>query len=210
MAASSKPKKAAKSGNPAKKVTSAKGWKRSKGEELELPSENVALVKRPGPQALLADGIMPDTLMPIVQQAISKGKGMKPQDLNLEDPAVISDMLGAIDKLMVKVVVEPKVAYHKCLKKPADMGGVTPGPAHEEWVLIPEELRDGTTECPACGAVHPDTDEIIYVDDVDLEDKFFIFNYAVGGTRDLERFRSEFAAGLGDLPDGQGDANKAK
>lgn len=32
---------------------------------------------------------------------------------------------------------------------------------------------------------------VIYADMVDLEDKMFILNYAVGGTRDFERFRRE-------------------
>lgn len=32
----------------------------------------------------------------------------------------------------------------------------------------------------------------IYCDMIDLEDKMFIMNFAVGGTRDLEKFRSEF------------------
>lgn len=203
MAASSKKSK---SGNPAKKATAASAWKRQKGEALELPSGNVALVKRPGPQVLLQEGIMPDTLMPIVTQAIQKGKGMKPTDLDLNDPAVVTDMIDSIDRLLVKVVVEPKVAYHKCLKTP-EMGGVTAGPAHEVWVVIPEELRDGETECPNCGKVHEHEDAIIYADDVELEDKFFVFNYAVGGTRDLERFRSQQSAGLGDVPDGPGDAD---
>lgn len=208
MAASTTKKKTSK-GNPAK-ATVANKWKKQKGEELELPSGNVALVKRPGPQALLSEGVMPDTLMPIVQQAISRGKGLKPQDIDLKDPKVIGDMLGAMDKLMIKVVVEPKVAYDKCLKKLDDMGGVTPGPAHEEWVTIPDELRDGATECPNCGQVHEDGEEVIYVDEVDLDDKMFVFNYAVGGTRDLERFRSELAAGVGDVSDGSGDAGSSE
>src|ERR1700754_4933696 len=128
--AASTAKKKAKSGNPTKGTAVAGKWKRQKGEELELPSGNVALVKRPGPQALLSEGVMPDTLMPIVQQAIAKGKGMKPQDVDLKDPKVLADMLGAMDKLLIKVVVEPKVAYDKCLKA-VNMGGFTPGPALE-------------------------------------------------------------------------------
>jgi len=204
MAASSK-KNNKRSGNPAKRST-AKTWKRERGEDLELPSGNVALVKRPGPQALLSEGILPDTLMPIVQQAISKGKGLRPQDMKkaLEDPAKVADMLDSMDRLMVQVVIEPKVAYHKC-RKLVDMGGATAGPAHDEWVSIPEHMRDGETECENCGKVHPATDDFIYADDVDMEDKMFIFNYAVGGTRDLERFRSEHAARVGDLSDGSGD-----
>lgn len=41
----------------------------------------------------------------------------------------------------------------------------------------------------------------IYCDMIDLEDKMFIFQFAVGGTRDLERFRRESEAasrGVGD------------
>ena len=209
MAASTSKKKSARSGNPARKATAASKWKKQKGEELTLPSGNVALVKRPGPQALLSDGIMPDTLMPIVQQAISKGMGMKPKDINIEDPKAVADMLDAIDRLLSKVVVEPEVAYHKCLQ-PVDMGGVTAGPAHEAWVFIDEDIRDGETECSNCGQVHPDGDEVVYADEVDLEDKMFIFQYAVGGTRELERFRREHSAGVGNLSDGSGDEDSTE
>lgn len=192
MAASSKPnKKTARSGNPAKKATTAKGWKRDKGEDIELPSGNVAKVKRPGPQALLSEGVLPDTLMPIVSQAIKRGKGMKMTDLNLDDPSVIADMLDAIDKMMVSIVVEPPVHYHKKLVVAPSNGGVTAGPAHDEWVVIPSEDRD--------------TEAYIYTDEINLDDKMFLFNYAVGGTRDLERFRSEHAARLGDISDVAGD-----
>ncbi len=45
----------------------------------------------------------------------------------------------------------------------------------------PEEARD------------PDG---LYVDDVDLEDKVFLFNWAVGGTADVEAFRKEQADNL--------------
>jgi len=208
MAASTAPKKK-KSGNPAK-VNTGRNWKRNKGEELTLPSGNTALVKRPGPAALLSDGLLPDTLMPIVQQAITKGKGLRPQDTAkmIEDPAAIAGMLDSMDRLMVKVVVAPTVAYHKCWKPAPDaIGGVTLGQAYGagEWQTIDDEQRDGATTCSWCSQVHPDGDEVIYSDEVDLDDKMFIFQYAVGGTRDLERFRSEHAAGMGDISDGSGD-----
>lgn len=201
--AASAGKKKSRSGNPAKKeVSSAKGWKRNKGEEIELPSGNVALVKRPGPQALLSKGILPDTLMPIVQQAIRSGKGLKTEDVGalLKDPQSLVHMLDAMDRLLVEVVVEPPVHYHRKLvvKGKEDVGGVTAGPAYgeDEWVLIPEDERDN--------------DAYIYTDDVDEEDKMFIFNYAVGGTRDLETFRREHAAGMGNLPDGSGDEDTSE
>lgn len=47
-----------------------------------------------------------------------------------------------------------------------------------EVLPVPEE---GTKRDP----------ESVYVDDIDLNDKMFIFNYAIGGTSDLEQFRQQ-------------------
>lgn len=43
-------------------------------------------------------------------------------------------------------------------------------------------------------------EDLLYVDEVDMEDKMFIFQYAVGGTKDLEKFRAEQAAALVGVP----------
>lgn len=51
---------------------------------------------------------------------------------------------------------------------------------------------------------------VIYVSSVDLDDKMFLFNYAVGGTRDLERFRKEHAAVVGSVDDGEDMGGPAK
>lgn len=179
---------------PKKKTNSARNWKRNKGEELELPSGNVALVRRPGPAALLSGGVLPDTLMPIVQRAIRSGQGLKPIDEQelMNDPEKIVDALVAIDRLTAVVVAEPKVAFHKHSLK-----DVTPKGTTEKLEDIPEDARNG--EPCACGETHPDPEEVVYTDEVDIDDKLFIFNYAVGGTRDLERFRSQFGTGLGNI-----------
>jgi hypothetical protein len=44
---------------------------------------------------------------------------------------------------------------------------------------------------------------VIYADMVDLTDKMFLVNYAVGGTRDLERFRGELDESLRSLDAGE-------
>lgn len=41
--------------------------------------------------------------------------------------------------------------------------------------------------------------EILYVDEVDYEDKMFIFQYAVGGTRDVDKFREGLASTMESL-----------
>lgn len=43
----------------------------------------------------------------------------------------------------------------------------------------------------------------IYADMVDLEDKLFIFNFAVGGTRDVERFREQLVERMGSVEPGE-------
>lgn len=44
---------------------------------------------------------------------------------------------------------------------------------------------------------------VIYADMVDIEDKMFIVNYAVGGTRSLERFRGELQDVIRDVVPGE-------
>lgn len=189
MAASTTPKKASKK-STTKERSTTRSWKRSKGEDLELPSGNVALVKRPGPAALMAQGLLPDELTPIVQEAIRKGKGLPPekQAEMINDPQKVAAMLEGIDKMCALVVLEPAVTFHK--KEILDDEGNPSG----KWEIIPEDERD--------------EEEFIYTDEVDFEDKMFIFNFAVGGTRDLTRFREELTAGLGDLQSGEAGGDK--
>lgn len=40
------------------------------------------------------------------------------------------------------------------------------------------------------------SDDLLYIDEVVFDDKMFTFNFAVGGTKDLESFRSESTAML--------------
>ena len=50
----------------------------------------------------------------------------------------------------------------------------------------------------------------LYVDEVDFEDKQFIFQWVVGGTRDLEKFREEQAASLERVRGGAAMESKAE
>lgn len=188
----------AKSG--AKKKTSgqsaARQWKRAKGEEVEVPSGNVALLKRPGMEAFLAEGLIPDALMPIVQESIRTGQGLPPEKMAemSEDLTVVGSMLDAMDRVVVRVVIEPKVLWHKRIVVDGE-GAPVLKDGKEQTEVIPESERD---------------DDLLYTDDVDMEDKTFIFNYAVGGTRDLERFREEASASLVAVQDVKAVRNKAK
>lgn len=152
-------------------VTDAKSWKKKeekKGYELPLPSGNVCLVTRPGPEVFLKQGGVPNGLLgivlPLLEEAQEKGKqgdgAPLPDEAMVElqkaitaDPAKLADMFEMVDNITVQCVLEPLVS---------------PAPPK------------GTARDP----------ELLYVDEVDFEDKIFIFQFAVGGTADLEQFRS--------------------
>lgn len=60
-------------------------------------------------------------------------------------------------------------------------------------VLEPEVL-------PAPASEDERDDDLVYVDEIDIEDKAFIMNFAIGGSRDLERFREGTEEALGGVP----------
>lgn len=51
---------------------------------------------------------------------------------------------------------------------------------------------------------------VIYADMIDLTDKMFIMNYAMGGTRDLERFRQESEEAVGGLDTVEADGSETE
>lgn len=92
--------------------TSAASWKRNKiREAVRLPSGNVALVRRVGPEAFMEQGIMPDTLAPIVQKAIHNKKGLPPKAIDdmVTDPDKLGEMVEMMDRLLCYAVIEPEV-----------------------------------------------------------------------------------------------------
>jgi hypothetical protein len=179
--------------------TSAKDWKKaSQLEDVELPSGNVAAIKRPGMEALFAAGVLPDELTKIAldqmkqvesgpQDHKKKGKPEAPGSIDpkvmekfLEKEGAISDIFEAFDRVTAMCVVKPRCEFHK-RRLVDDEGHQVYEGERQVWEEIPAEDRD---------------EEVVYTDDVDMDDKTFIFNYVVGGTRDLESFREEYGDAL--------------
>lgn len=50
---------------------------------------------------------------------------------------------------------------------------------------------------------------VLYTDEASLEDRMFVFQWVVGGTRDVERFREQSAAVVADISDGSADEQEA-
>lgn len=162
--------------------TSVEGWKaKSTSLVLHVPSGNKALVRNPGIKAFVSAGILPNSLMPIVTEALARGKPPSAsvfQDKVKDDPKMAEEMLESMDKVTLYCVIEPQVH---------------PMPT---WDLTDLAEDHCTAEMVGQEAPQKKDPRRLYVDEVDLEDKLFIFQWAVGGTRDLERFREQYSAGV--------------
>lgn len=169
MATKSAPKKAASKTTAPRKpparqssaveVTPVAEWKKP-NPPLDLPSGKAMKIRNVGFQAFVKAGVIPNTLMSIVQSAIDRG--VEPE-LDIKalagDQKKFGDLVAMVDEVVVFVAISPEV----------------------HAVPATDDLRN---------------EELLYVDEIDDEDKMFIFGVCTGGTRDVEQFRSEQANSL--------------
>lgn len=91
--------------------------------------------------------------------------------------------------------------------KDADLAQLAADP--EKIGQLMEAFDKITIRCWVTPQVHPvpesddeRDDDLLYVDEIDLEDKARTFDFAVGGDADLARFREQSEQSLGRLPAG--------
>lgn len=98
-----------------KTATSAKTWKgKSTGIDLTLPSGNICHARRPGMEAMMAQGKVPNSLLPIIAEQMATAKGGKrAQDLDLTtllgDAEKMHGVLAFQDAVIIAAVKEPRV-----------------------------------------------------------------------------------------------------
>lgn len=169
------------SANESLEVTDVGTWKKqSEGIKLQLPSGNVCLAKNVGLEVFLIEGAVPNDLMPIVEKAVNEGKGIsaKKSAEMASDPELLKQMIRLANVVVTKSVIQPPVRMDEYTE---------------------EDVREGACAPDLVGKKIPLTersDDILYIDDVDFDDKTFIFQWVVGGTRDLHTFREQQAASL--------------
>lgn len=157
------------------KASSASEWKKkAAGQLVDLPSGLTMRIRKIGMQTLMSTGIMPNSLMGIVQSSLDKGKGRPGMD-----EAAVMELIGDekkvreigefMDKMVIAVAMEPKI--HPL---PVLAGGV--------------EAVDGERD-----------ENLVYVDEVAEEDKMFLFQVVTGGTTDVESFREELGTTMADI-----------
>lgn len=140
-------------------ATTPQQWKKAKKSNLEpvdVPSGNQAIIRRKPLDAFLRAGLIPNELLPIIQDALKSGKAEIGSEELLADSKKTRAAFDLIDTIVIECMVEPKV--YPIPKK--------------------EEDRD---------------EKKLYVDEVDWEDKEFVYQYAVGAVVDLKSFRSKQA-----------------
>lgn len=170
-----------------KKPTDVNSWRQKRGDPVELPSGNVALVSKPDLRKFLHGGDVPDSLTQLVRAQISEDqeKIKKEQEQIAEREGMLEDFFNYMDYIVTQTVIEPTLL---------------PVPTREnedgELEDVPHDERD--------------LDAGLYIDEVDFDDKLFLFNFAIRGSKDLESFRVEQAQLMGSVPDGEGLSGEAE
>jgi len=169
---------------PQAQPTSVSEWKgRSSGTAINLPSGNTAMCKRVKPEAFLQSGMIPDPLSGMISKAINEKTGLPPSKMQEmgEDPKMLASTLLMMDRVLSFCVVKPSVIMPPpcsvCNRYFTGEGGETHTNAtNPEYHAYQEGER---------------REDVLYTDEVDIQDKIFIFNWALGGTSDLMSFRDE-------------------
>jgi hypothetical protein len=161
-------------------------WGGEQFVDLIVPSGQTCQVRRPGAEGLMRIGLLDKTkgLTALVDEKhIKRVKGAVDakavaakvaQDM---DPEKMTDLMNTIDRIVAYVVIQPALLLP--FKK---------NPQGEDVYLLDAEREE----------------DRIYTDYVSMEDRMFIFQYAVGGSSDVERFRGEFGESLASLSNGAG------
>lgn len=196
MAASTAPKK-----NKDKYVATA--WGGQHLVDLEMPSGQLAQVRRPGVTGLVKAGLLDslDSLTGLVQtehiDRVRKGasttKEITPEEIKAlaSDSGRLVDVLTLMDRVIEYVVVQPQVL------RPVQRD--EQGRPVKTWR---GKLNDDTGEQVLEELDLPDGERVpgmVYTDQIDPVDKVYIFQFVVGGVRDLEQFREEFGETMGSL-----------
>ena len=159
-----------------KTTTSVSDWKKkskSTGQEMVLPSGSTCIARRVDLMVFMKTGRVPNSLRGMMDQAMG-GKEVSEEEVLsklMEDKEgsfeTFFKLMKMVDAVLVDCMIEPRVY-------------AAPEPdAHGE--NGEEFLRD---------------ESLLYTDDIEEEDKMFVFTFAVGGTRDLETFRKGQASNV--------------
>lgn len=156
---------------------------------VTVPSGQRALVRRPGMEGLIGAGVLMevDHLTALVDRKhvkrIKSGQGFT-DEINtaslMKDPGELDKIMKIVDKTIPYIVVRPEVRLH--FRELED----------DTLQALSAEEREEQRNAGFSG---------VYTDQIDLNDRMFLFTFGVGGSSDLERFRGESEKAVGGVDD---------
>lgn len=172
-------------------------------QEITTPSGQTCRAKKLTIPSMMEMGILAegDAITALVSKHIRKVKGGKgvpdgttviDEAAILGDPKALQSIIGLTDKVIPHVVTSPRVVLHYS-ETTVGKTKVTKKLDDDERALILAE--------------YPGT---VFTDQIDLEDKMFIFDWAAGGLKAMSSFRNGPASDVGSVVDVPGAKNKAK
>lgn len=190
-------------------------WAAGKGAEahdVTLPSGETALVIRPGVDGLMAAGVLSevDTLTSLVQtkhidpqkqRGKAKAKQNQERELSalMKDPGALEAVKRVCYKITQYMVKRPTVLLHFVPWVNAETGEpILDDKGRPTYRDLSKEERQEAEANAKADQQYPE-DPVVFTDKVDFQDAMFLMSYAVGGTRDLESFRSQFGESMASL-----------
>lgn len=168
--------------------------------ELTAPSGQTCSARKMTIDRLMSSGILTksDSLTALVTQYID-GKGPKKaideatiMKTLMTDDTGLEAIFDLCDRALPSIVVSPPVSLH--------YADVTVGKTTIQRDLTPEQRAEIL-------AVSPDT---VFTDQIEFEDKMFLFEWATGGIGQAAAFRGGSANGMGTVAHGPQPPRKAK
>lgn len=144
-------------------------------EDLTVPSGQVCLVRRPGLEGLIKAGVLRNV---DTLSAVVNEKHLKKTKKGAASGGVDVDSIMRDPQALETIMHTVDKAVCFCVVKP-------------EIHMAPNDITSRQLG-------------VVYTDMVDIEDKMFIFNFVVGGTRDLESFRGGLDSVVGGVAAGEG------
>lgn len=191
-------KKAAATRKPSGSATSRRAEAVAAVHSVPVTASGADVVADPyAPTAWGQEAYIEDIICPSGQRALVRRPGV--QGLIIAGALEEVDSLSAIvdQKHIKRVKGEEQVDSESLMNDPEQIAKVI-GVADRivQYIVVKPALA----LAPADDADRkPD---VLYVDAVDLDDRLFLMNYAVGGTRSAEQFRDERSAVVGSMGDG--------
>lgn len=147
--------------------------------EVVCPSGQTCLAQRPGLEMMLRSGLLKD------YNALAGAVGIK-IDAKKNPQKAAKNIKGSLT--MEKLFEKPEMIDNMMRMMDKVVCEVVVEP---EVAMAP---NDPTSR----------KDDVIYTDMIDLEDRMFLFNWAMGGSSDLDRFRTGLHANVASLANEQG------